>query len=59
MSHRQELTIEQFGKLEPRLPGRIGSHSGLARGNHNFLNAVIYLAKTGIPWRDMPARFGK
>ena len=23
-----------------------------------FINAVIYRAKTGIPWRDLPERFG-
>ncbi len=23
-----------------------------------FFNAVIYRAKTGVPWRDLPERFG-
>jgi transposase len=23
-----------------------------------FLEAVLYVARTGIPWRDMPAEFG-
>jgi transposase len=59
MSRRHELTLEQFQKLEPHLPGRRGSHGGVARDNHMFLNAVFYLAKTAIPWRDLPERFGK
>ena len=24
-----------------------------------FLDAVIFVGRTGIPWRDLPARFGK
>jgi transposase len=59
MAGRHELTLEQFQKLKPHLPGRKGSHGGVAKDNHLFLNAVFYVAKTGIPWRDLPERFGK
>ena len=59
MTRRHELTLEQFQKLEPHLPGRRGGHGGVARDNHLFLNAVFYVGKTGIPWRDLPERFGK
>ena len=59
MDHRHELTIENFRKLEPYLPGRTGRHGGMARDNHNFLNAVLHIAKTGVAWRDLPERFGK
>ena len=59
MTGRHELTQEQFHKLEPHLPGRVGSHGGVARDNLNFLNAVMPIAKTGVAWRDLPARFGK
>jgi transposase len=31
----------------------------VASDNRNFVNAVWYVAKTGIPWRDLPERFGK
>lgn len=24
-----------------------------------FIEAVLYIARTGIPWRDLPERFGK
>jgi transposase len=59
MSRRHELTEEQFQLLEPHLPGRPGGHGGIARDNRLFLNAVFFIAKTGIPWRDLPERFGK
>ena len=40
------------------LPGRPSDHGGVARDNRFFVSAVWYVAKTGIPWRDLPARFG-
>lgn len=27
-------------------------------GDRNFVNAVVWIAKTGAPWRDLPERFG-
>ena len=59
ITNRHELTLEQFRKLEPHLPGRVGSHGGVARDNHTFLTAEVYLAKSGIPWRDLLTRLGK
>lgn len=29
-----------------------------ARGEREFLEAVLYLARTGAPWRDLPEEFG-
>jgi|HubBroStandDraft_5_1064220.scaffolds.fasta_scaffold67055_2 transposase len=56
---RHELTDEQWSRIENLLPGRPGQHGGVADDNRNFVNAVWYVAKTGIPWRDLPERFGK
>lgn len=52
---RHELTDEQWAKIEP-LVHRYGRTSKL--GDRNFVNAVIYVMKTGTPWRDLPERFG-
>lgn len=27
-------------------------------GDRQFINAVLYRAKTGVPWRDLPERYG-
>lgn len=56
---RHELTDDQWARAEHLLPGRPGGHGGVARDNRRFVNAVWYVAKTGIPWRDLPERFGK
>lgn len=55
--HRHALTDEQWKRIEPLLPWRAqGRKSEL--GDRSFVDAVIYRAKTGIPWRDLPERFG-
>lgn len=55
---RHQFPLDLFQRIEHLLPGRRGQHGGVAKDNSNFLNAVWYLAKTGIPWRDLPERFG-
>jgi transposase len=57
---RFELTDEQWEKIKDILPGREGDIGVTAKDNRLFLDAVLYVARTGIPWRDLPAeRFGK
>ena len=56
--YRHQFPRELFERIEHLLPGRRGQHGGVAKDNYNFLNAVWYVAKTGIPWRDLPERFG-
>ena len=56
---RHEISDENWSRIEGLLPGRPGGHGGVAKDNRGFINAVWYVAKTGIPWRDLPERFGK
>ncbi len=53
--HRHELTDAQWSRIEP-LVHRYGRKSKL--GDRNFVNAVLYVLKTGTPWRDLPERYG-
>ncbi len=53
---RHELTDDQWAKIENLLPSGPGRPS--KNGDRNFVNAVVYMAKTGVQWRDMPERFG-
>ena len=58
MRRRHELTDEQWQAIEHLLPGREGTRGPNAKDNRLFVDAVLYVAKTGIPWRDLPERFG-
>jgi len=56
---RYELTDEQWGLIEHLLPGREGDPGAHGTDNRLFVNAVIWVARTSAPWRDLPARFGE
>jgi transposase len=56
---RHEISQDQWERIEGFLPGRVGGHGGVAKNNRRFINAIWYVAKTGIPWRDLPERFGE
>jgi putative transposase len=59
MRHRHELTDAQWERIRPLLPGKVGDAGRSAADNRLFVNAVLYVLKTGIPWADLPERFGK
>ena len=54
---RHALTDEQWARLQPLLPTRSEGRKS-TRGDRLFVDAVIFRAKTGIAWRDLPERFG-
>jgi len=59
MRRRYELTDEQYNRLQPLLSGKPGDPGRNADDNRRFLNAVLWIARTGAPWEDLPERFGK
>ncbi len=59
MKRRHELSDEQWLQIEPYLPGREGDPGKTGADNRLFVHAVLWIAKTGVPWRDLPERFGK
>ncbi len=58
MKRRHELTDERWNQIAPLLPGKKGDPGRTGENNRRFVNAVLWLAKTGVPWRDLPNRFG-
>jgi transposase len=58
MLPRHALSDADWARIKGLLTGRPGQHGGVARDNRLFIDAVLYVARTGIPWRDLPARFG-
>jgi transposase len=55
--HRHALNDEQWARVQALLPWRAQGRKS-TRGDRLFVDAVIYRAKTGVPWRDLPERFG-
>ena len=55
---RYALRDDQWDRIKDFLPGREGHVGGNAADNRLFVEAVLYRYRTGIPWRDLPARFG-
>ena len=55
---RHDISDKVWGLLEPLLPGRRGSWGGGAIDNRRFINAIIWILRTGAPWRDLPPSYG-
>ena len=58
MRHRHAISDEDWDRLKDLLPGRAGTPGVTARDNRLFIDAVLWIGKTGAPWRDLPERFG-
>lgn len=55
---RHELTDDQWERLAPLLPPT-KPWSGRPNLDHRqILNGLLWLAKTGAPWRDLPEQYG-
>ncbi len=57
-NRRYALRDDQWERIKELLPGRQGSVGVTAKNNRLFVEAVLYRYRAGIPWRDLPERFG-
>jgi transposase len=55
---RYALRDDQWDRIKDILPGREGHVGVTAKDNRLFVEAVFYRYRAGIPWRDLPERFG-
>ena len=54
---RRGLSDAEWARLRPLLPPR--ARTGRPPKDHRLvLDALLWLARTGAPWRDLPERFG-
>ena len=58
MTRRHALRDDQWARIKDILPGQPNDVGVTAKDNRLFVEAVLYRYKTGIPWRDLPERFG-
>ena len=56
--HRHDISDRAWELLKDYLPGQKGKRGGQARDNRQFINAVIWILRTGAPWRDLPPDYG-
>ena len=52
------LTDAQWAKMEPRCLGKPSDPGRSGKNNRLFVEAVLWIARTGSPWRDLPRAFG-
>jgi transposase len=58
VNHRHAIADADWDRIKDLLPGRAGTPGAAARDNRRFLDAALWVAKTGAPWRDLPERLG-
>jgi transposase len=58
MTRRYALREDQWERIKELLPGKEGDVGVTAKDNRLFVEAILYRYRAGIPWRDLPERFG-
>ena len=58
-SHRRyDISDSVWVLIEPHTIGNKGTWGGNARDTRLFINAVLWILRTGAPWRDLPPDYG-
>lgn len=58
MALRLLLKEHHWQRIEHLLPGKRSDPGRSSRDNRMFVEAVLFVARTGLPWRDLPEDFG-
>src|ERR687889_222678 len=53
-----ELTDEEWATLEPLLPPSRPATGRPNKNHRTILNGILWILRTGAPWRDLPERYG-
>ena len=56
--NRDELSDEQWARVEAYVPGGRKGRRGPRSDNRRFVNALIWMARSGGRWCDLPERYG-
>src|SRR5512132_4094052 len=54
----RELTDAQWAKLAPLLPPQRPRMGRPPKDHRLIVEAIVWLDRTGVPWRDLPGEFG-
>jgi transposase len=55
---RHDLTDAQWRRLAPLLPPQRPRTGRPANDHRTVLNGILWILRTGAPWRDLPERYG-
>src|SRR4051812_4456231 len=55
---RGDLTDQQWQRLEPLLPLEKPQTGRPNEDHRRILNGILWIHRTGAPWRDLPRRYG-
>ena len=56
---RHKMTEAQWARIKDLLPPEKKAHGGRpGKSNRQMINAILYWLNTGMPWRDLPERYG-
>ena len=59
MLRRYELTDEEWNRIAPLLPPENSGKQGRPQKcSRTILNGIVWIARSGTPWRDLPERYG-
>ncbi len=56
--HRGDVTNEEWAQLQPLLPPQKAWTGRPAEHHRRIINGMLWIARTGAPWRDLPERYG-
>ena len=56
---RHEISEKQWNRIKSLFPPERKPQGGRpGKSNREMLKAILYWLNTGVPWRDLPERFG-
>jgi transposase len=55
---RRDLTDQQWERLRPLLPPQKGRRGKPNKEHRPIINGILWLDRTGAPWRDLPREYG-
>lgn len=55
---RGNLTNDQWERVQPLLPPQQPKTGRPAEDHRTVLNGILWILRTGAPWRDLPERYG-
>lgn len=56
--NRYEITNEQWEKIKKYFPEKTGKRGRPAKNSCQMLNTMLWIARSGAAWRDLPERYG-